>query len=143
MSEIECTEDELIASLESRTLRAEAFTHREHVRLAWACLKRYPILQAMAEFRRLLMSFAVHVGQPGLYHETVTFAYLLLVYERIAHRPGVAHWKEFARANADLLSWRDGPFFDFYRADVLTDRTARFCFVLPGFSGAAPGASPR
>lgn len=131
MPEIERSEDELIAALDSKTLPGEAFTHNEHVRLAWACLKRFPILKALAEFRRLLMGFAAHLGQPGLYHETVTFAYLLLVFERIARRPEVSDWATFSRENSDLLSWRNGPFFDFYDADVLSDRLARFCFVLP------------
>jgi hypothetical protein len=129
------SDDELIAALDGRTLPAEAFTHAEHVHLAWACLRRLPLLDALAEFRRLLIGFATHHGKPCLYHETVTFAYLLLVYERMARAPEITEWSRFARDHSDLLSWRDGPFFEFYGTDVLTDRLARFCFVLPAPAG--------
>ena len=125
------SEDELIAALQRGTLPAEALTHAEHVRLAWACLRRLPLLCALSEFRRLLIGFANHHEKPNLYHETVTFASLLLVYERMARNPAITDWERFARQNSDLLSWRNGPFFEFYRANVLTDRLARFCFVLP------------
>ncbi len=141
MSETECSEDALIAAMDSRTFPPEAFTHREHVRLAWACLKRYPLLEALAQFRQLIIGFATHIGKPELYHETVTIAYLLLVYERMARGPGDARWAQFSRENSDLLTWKGGPFFDFYEAQVLTDRTARFWFVLPA-SAAARSLEP-
>ncbi len=131
MPAMERSEDDLIASMESKTLPPGAFTHAEHVRLAWTCLNRFPLLRAMAEFRRLLMGFAAHIGQPGLYHETVTFAYLLLVYERMSREPTRASWTEFVQRNSDLLSWKSGPLFDFYDSVIVTDRMARFCFVLP------------
>ena len=93
--------------------------------------RRLPLLHALAEFRRLLIGFATQHGKPNLYHETVTFACLLLVYERMARNPAITEWERFARENSDLLSWRHGPFFQFYGANVLTDRLARFCFVPP------------
>jgi hypothetical protein len=125
------TDDELLSAIQTHTLPPEAFTHSEHVHLAWVCLRKHPLLVAMAEFRRLLTDFANRAGKPCLYHETVTFAYLLLVYERMAQSPPDLSWSAFARENPDLLSWKDGPFFRLYERDVLNDRMARFCFVLP------------
>jgi hypothetical protein len=125
------TDEELLSGIDAYTLPPEAFTHTEHVRLAWICLRKHSLLVAMAEFRRLLTGFANHAGKPCLYHETITFAYLLLVYERMTQSPPDMTWSAFAAAHPDLLSWKDGPFFRLYDKAVLNDRMARFCFVLP------------
>ena len=122
---------ELISAIESKSLPLSAFTHTEHVHLAWACLRCYPLLLAIAHFRRLLIAYATHHGKPNLYHETVTFAYLLLVYERIARTPHLVEWSAFSQEHADLLSFRNGPLFQFYPAEILTDSVARAHFVLP------------
>lgn len=125
------TDTELIDAIDSKSLPLSAFTHAEHVRLAWACLRRHPLLPAMKEFRRLLLAYATHHGKPALYHETVTFAYLLLVFERIARTPHLTDWSAFSNEYSDLLSWRDGPFFRLYSVDTLSDPIARIHFVLP------------
>lgn len=124
-------DEELIAAVAAKSLPLEEFTHPQHVRLAWACLRRWPLLPAMGEFRSLLIGYATHHGASGLYHETVTFAYLLLVYERMYRSPHLHTWPAFAAEHADLLSWRDGPFFRLYRSGILEDREARARFVLP------------
>jgi hypothetical protein len=49
----------------------------------------------------------------------------------MARNPEVCDWAGFTTQHPDLLRWREGPLFDFYGTDVLEDRTARFCFVLP------------
>jgi hypothetical protein len=125
------SDEELIGAIDTKSLPLEAFTHAQHVRLAWACLRRMPLLPAMREFRRLLIAYATHHGKPALYHETVTFAYLLLVHERMAHTPHLVEWSTFSAEHPDLLSWRNGPFFQFYSADILNDADARSRFVLP------------
>ncbi len=125
------TDDELIAAIDTKSLPLTAFSHSQHVRLAWACLRRAPLLPAMREFRRLLVGYATHHGKPDLYHETITFAYLLLVYERMARTPHLTEWPAFAQEHPGLLCWRDGPFFRFYPSEVLQDPVARAHFVLP------------
>ena len=125
------TDDDLIAAVDSRSLPLSAFTHSEHVHLAWSCLRRWPLLPAMREFRRMLIAFATHYGKPNLYHETVTFAYLLLVHERMARTPHLTNWPAFSSEHPDLLSWHNGPFFDLYSAEILKDPSARAHFVLP------------
>lgn len=124
------TDSELIDAVESCTLPLDAFTHAEHVRLAWAYLRRLPILTALATFREALQRFAAHHGKAALYHETITFAYLLMVFERMARHQD-ASWDEFARDNPDLFMWKDGPLFQHYSSEVLNDPYARAFFVLP------------
>jgi hypothetical protein len=125
------TDDDLLAGIDSKSLPLSAFTHTQHVRLAWCCLRRFPLLTAMAEFRRLLIAYATHHGKPNLYHETVTFAYLLLVHERMARTPDLTTWAAFSAEHTDLLSFRDGPFFRFYPREILQDSAARAHFALP------------
>ena len=125
------TDADLIAAIEAKTLPLSAFTHTEHVHLAWSCLRAYPLLMAMGEFRRLLVAYATHNGKPTLYHETVTFAYMLLLYERMARTPQITNWEVFSREHGDLLSWHNGPFFKYYSPDILKDAAARAHFVLP------------
>ena len=125
------TDDALIAAIEAKTLPLSAFTHTEHVHLAWSCLRAHPLLTAMSEFRRLLIAYATHNGKPALYHETVTFAYMLLVYERMFRTPQITDWHVFSDEHADLLSWHNGPFFKLYSPDILKDPSARAHLVLP------------
>ena len=78
------TDDEFVSSFEDRTLPAAAFHHRDHVRLAWIYLRRHSALEALARFAEGLKRFAAFNGHPGLYHETITWAYLFLIHERMA-----------------------------------------------------------
>jgi hypothetical protein len=125
------TDDDLITAVDSKSLPLNEFTHAQHVRLAWACLRAHPLLPAMAEFRRLLVAYAAHHGKPNLYHETITFAYLLLVHERMARTPHLTAWDAFTSEHTDLLSWRGGPFFTLYPGEIIQDSAARAHFVLP------------
>jgi hypothetical protein len=80
------------------------FHHAQHLELAWTLLAERPLLGAMLEFRRLLQAFAAHHGAHGLYNETVTCFYLLLMRERMdGLGPGHA-WSDFHAANQDLFT---------------------------------------
>ena len=84
--------------------RLPAFHHRDHVRLAWIYLRDDFGLLGIDGFVRALKAFASAAGQPGIYHETMTWAYLLLIRERMARKPA-ADWATFAAENPDLLTW--------------------------------------
>ena len=75
------------------------------MRLAWLYLGKYPALEALTRFVEGLKRFADVQGQPGLYHETITWAYLFLIHERIAKGADDETWDEFAARNPDLLGW--------------------------------------
>ena len=125
------TDDELLQQVEAGRLPLERFGHAEHVRLAWLYLRRYPLLQAIARFRTTLQAFAAAHGKQGLYHETVTLAFLLLIHERMSDVSRDPTWADFSARNADLLAWPDNPIFDDYPRDVLGDPVARERFVVP------------
>ena len=103
--------------------------HADHVRVAFAYVRTLPLLDAIARFTAALRRFAAAQGKPQLYHETITWAFLLIIHERIERAP--AEWDAFIRDNADLLRWKPLVLETYYPADVLQSELARRVFVLP------------
>jgi len=64
------TDQELMDQFECGTLPNECFRHREHVRVAFLYLTRYPVVEALEAFSAALQRFAAKHGKPQLYHET-------------------------------------------------------------------------
>jgi hypothetical protein len=122
--------EELIRGFENNSLPEDSFHHADHVRLAFAYLCEYPVLQALEKFASALKRFAAAHGKAQLYNETITCAYLFLIRERMARFEGV-DWEEFARQNPDLLTWNDGILSRYYRDSTLKSDLARRVFLLP------------
>ena len=125
------TDDQLLAGLESGELLPDQFHHTQHVRAAWIYLNRYPILEAISRFCGTLRAFATALGKPDRYHETITWAYLLLINERIQRSAGAAGWEHFAASNPDLLDWTSPIVRRYYSQDILDSPLARKVFVMP------------
>ena len=104
------------------------FHHRDHVRLAWTLLDRYPFGAALARFSDGLRAFATRIGKPGVYHETITCAYMILIHAR--RRAGET-WEAFAARNADLFAWKPSILDRYYSPELLGSDRARTTFVLP------------
>lgn len=124
------SDDELLEAFETCTLPNDGFRHADHVHVAWAYLRRLPILQALERFTAGLQRFAAHHGTPALYHETITWAYVALIHERMERQPSL-DWEEFCRAHPDLLAWRPSILDRYYRPETLASDLARRVFVLP------------
>jgi hypothetical protein len=129
--EREQAEREQIERFESGSIAPESFHHADHVRLAFCYLRLYSPLQALEKFCAGLKGFAQSHGKTNLYHETITWAYLLLINERM-HRAGRDQsWEEFAAANPDLLTWKNGLLNRYYTETTLQSELARRVFVFP------------
>jgi hypothetical protein len=126
-------DDALLAAFEGDGFEAGAFHHAQHVRVVWAYLRRRPVLEVLDRFAAGLRRIATAAGKPGLYHETITWAYVLLVNERRADgQEGTECWSAFAAGNPDLLAWRPSVLESrYYRAETLWSERARRVFVLP------------
>jgi hypothetical protein len=125
------TDQEIIERFEQGRPPGEAFHHADHVRVAFAYLGRYPLLQALERFSGALKRFALAHGKPGLYHETITWAYLFLIRERMARAGQPQCWEGFAEQNNDLLIWNNGIVQRSYRKETLATDLARNVFVFP------------
>lgn len=123
------TDDELLEAFESCTLGA--FHHRDHMRVTWLHLRRYSLLETLERLIPGLKRFAASKGRADRYHETITWAYTLLVHDRMV-RLGPEHtWEDFAEASADLLDWENSILRQWYDEETLASDVARQSFVLP------------
>lgn len=109
----------------------QEFHHADHVRLAWIYLLRDPLLEALERYVAGIRRFAAANGKPDLYHETVTWAYLLLIHERLERTGREVPWERFAAANRDLLTWKGGILERWYRPETLASEVAKRVFVWP------------
>ncbi|MBA3270685.1 MAG: hypothetical protein H0T71_09235 [Acidobacteria bacterium] len=123
-------DEELLRHFNDATLPASAFHHEQHLRVAWLFVTREGLPRALEKFPRALRRFAEANGAPGLYHATITWAYLLLINERQQRVPA-ATWDAFAAANGDLLSWKPSVLDTLYEHEVLWSEFARTTFVMP------------
>lgn len=130
-------DEQFIDAFEHCRLDNEHFHHADHVRMAFLYLCRFPILEAVERFSRALQRFAIANGKPHLYHETITWAFLFLIRERLVlqssrqdgRHPG---WSEFAAENPDLLNRRSNLILrDFYSDETLASELAKRFFILP------------
>jgi hypothetical protein len=120
-----------VEAFESCTLPPGLFRHRDHVRLAFLYLKQLPVLEALSRFSRGLQRYATSLGKADLYHQTITWVFLLLIHERMARGEEAASFETFAMGNADLLAWSPSVLSAYYREETLASPLARRTFLLP------------
>jgi hypothetical protein len=124
-------DETLLEAFESCTLPPDALGHREHVRVAWLIVRAHPHFEDGAlRFCAGLRRFAEAHGKPGLYHETITWAYLVLVNERM-RGSDAAGFDELGAAHRDLFEPGLGALMPFYEPELLRSERARGVFLLP------------
>jgi hypothetical protein len=122
------TDEGFIAAFEAGRLPLAAFDHRAHVRAGYLYVSAHGLGGGITRFAASLKAFAARHGKPGLYHETVTVAFLALINERVV-LSGARDWDTFIAANADLLDRR--ILTAFYEPEELASAEARAVFRLP------------
>ncbi|TMQ05245.1 MAG: hypothetical protein E6J90_43745 [Deltaproteobacteria bacterium] len=134
---------ELVARFEALALAPAEFAHREHVRVAYAMLRGADFGDAALRFRRALRRFAVAIGADGRYHETLTWAYLAVIAQRMAEDPAATSLEWLAR-HPDLLDHRGGAVARHYDVAAITaSPLARAVFVLPERGDGKTRTDPR
>ena len=56
---------------------------------------------------------------------------MFLIHERIARMDEMQSWEQFAQANPDLLTWKEGILTRYYAEETLRSDLARGVFVFP------------
>ena len=125
------TGDALLESFEDCTFPPRQFHHLEHIRVAWLYLRRFTLPVALDRFDTSLKKYADAAGVTGLYHATITWAYMLLIHERIQRAPEVHEWEAFHRANPDLFTWKPSVLHRYYRPETLASELAKRVFLMP------------
>ena len=124
--------DALIEAFEANRIDNRQFHHRDHVRMAWTYLREYGFPAGATRFVAALQRFALANGKPQLYHATITWAYLVTVFDRMQRgESGVGSWESFAAENADLLTWKPSIIDALYLPETIASEHARRVFVLP------------
>jgi hypothetical protein len=124
-------DEEFVQRFEACTLPAESFHHPDHVRVVWLYLHSYPVLETLARFSQGLKRFVKANGKANRYHETITWAYVLLINERMSRSRPEQNWEEFVDSNADLFDWKNSVLKSYYHDDTLRSEIARKVFVFP------------
>ncbi len=122
------TDEELVRGFETCSL--PSLSHEDHVRLAYLYLRRPPLADVLAEFPRKLRRYAESKGMPALYHETITWAYLVLIHEGMRKDPSKS-WGTFAALHPELLESSALTRGGYYSRAELDSELAREVFVLP------------
>lgn len=122
--------DPLVRSFEAASIDPAGFRHREHLYVAWCYLCELPLEEALARYVRHLRELTIALGVPDKFHATMTWAYVVLLYEAMQRSPG-AGFDELLASNAGLLDHRSGALYEYYDRAQLDSDEARRRFVLP------------
>jgi len=120
----------LVEQFEQGIAPSTAFPHTEHVKVAFAYLCVYPKIEALERFANGIKRLAVAKGKPQAYHETITWAYIFLIHERMT-ASGAREWEQFAAENPDLFDWKNSILARYYSKATLDSERARQVFVMP------------
>jgi hypothetical protein len=125
----ELTDLEFVRAFEACELANDNFHHRDHVRLAWIYLQLYGELEARERIAEAIRKFAAHHGKSDKYHETITVAWLRLVWNAMARAPLDASFEDLTIAAPELLDKQ--TIEKFYSAAALSAEAARTHWVEP------------
>lgn len=123
------SDEDFLAALEARTLPPAQFDHRGHLRAGFLYLRRHDFPGACVAMKRAVQGFARSLGKAGLYHETLTVAYLSLIAERLADEPADLAFDRFLDRYPELCS--RAYFERYYPRGTLDTPEARATFLLP------------
>ncbi|MBJ6766090.1 hypothetical protein JGU66_35500 [Myxococcaceae bacterium JPH2] len=123
------TDAAFIAAVESATYPGAGFHHREHVRLAWICLRTEGFEGGLARLRVLIRGFATANGAAGKFHETQTRAWAELVQAAMDRGPRVDTFDAFLASHAELADSK--RLARHYRPETLGSERARDTWCPP------------
>jgi hypothetical protein len=116
-----------LEAFEAGGVAPESFHHRDHVRLIWTYLRMDGLEQGGDRMAGAIRRFA-EAHAPGKYHETITRAWIRLVWAALAESPG-AGFEAFLEAHPDLAD--KGRLRAFYRPETLASDAARGSWCEP------------
>ena len=118
---------EYLVAFESGGVAPESFRHRDHVRLTWTCLLMEGLERGGDRMAAAIRRFA-GVHAPGKYHETITRAWIRLVWAALREGPGTG-FEDFLAAHPDLAG--KDRLRAFYSPETLASAAARESWCEP------------
>jgi hypothetical protein len=129
------TNSEIVDRFEQGIPHGEEFHHAEHMRVGFAYVCEFSIYEALENFSSALKRLAIKNGRADRYNETITWAYLFLIRERLARAGGTLEWEEFVSRNPDLFAWKPDILSRYYREETLHSDLAKSMFIMPDLHG--------
>ena len=120
---------DLIRDFETCALPAQAFHHRDHIRVAWTYLRMMDYQAAEKRMSDAIRKFAAVHGATSKYHHTLTLAWMRLVAAAIRDDQDIDDFDHFAGEHPDLFD-ASAP-ETFYSPGLLQSEAARSGWVEP------------
>ncbi|MCA9049916.1 MAG: GNAT family N-acetyltransferase [Planctomycetaceae bacterium] len=124
---------ELLAAFEDWSLPHEQWTHHAHVRVAYLYASQSDLRSATDRIRNAIKAYNTATKTPDSldrgYHETITRAFMTLVFAAIDEASPCRSSDEFCHTHPELLSKQ--TLLTYYSRDFLLSWDAKAHFVLP------------
>jgi hypothetical protein len=124
--EDEMNDVEFLVAFEAGTL--ESFRHRDHIRMCWLYLRRHGPEKGAPAVTEGIKRFAVVKGATGLFHETLTRAWLRLVEAALRQTPA-GDFDAFVARHPQLADKE--TVYRHYRRETIAGAPARARWVEP------------
>jgi hypothetical protein len=126
-------DDKFLEQFESKTLPLEEWHHKQHIKVAYLYLRKFPFDKAMERMRAGVKAFNAAKGIPEAldrgYHETMTQAWLRLVYFTLCEYGAAESAEAFYERSEHLTQKKTLRFF--YTREVFMSWQAKKEFVEP------------
>src|SRR5580658_3819133 len=126
-------DDTFLAQFEAASWPLEEWHHQQHIKVAYLYLCRYPFETAMTRIREKIKAFNAAKKVPDAllsgYHETMTQAWLRLVYFTLCEYGPAESAEAFYEANPQLSQKKTLRFF--YTKERFTSPEAKAGFLEP------------
>jgi flavin reductase ActVB len=136
---VELDEEEFVRSFESCEYPNERFKHLDHIRLAWIYVRRFGVGEAENRIANAIRRFAVSLGHEEKYHQTLTKAWLRLVYAAYCATPATDDFGKFIGAHLWLAE--RNALGVFYSEQLLSSERARRGWIEPDLRSLPSGNS--
>jgi len=120
---------DLVRDFETCALPAEAFHHRDHIRVAWTYLRKMDYQAAEKRMSDAIRKFADVHGATSKYHHTLTLAWMRLVAAAVRDNQNIDDFDHFAGLHPELFDPTAPE--TFYSPGRLQSEAARSGWVEP------------
>lgn len=124
------TDAELLKKLKDGSLPALDFTHEAHVRLVWILRRKKFDKLVFYEVSNIIKNYAQSIGEGQIYHETLTFAAVMIITDRI-RASKAQDFFGFIEDNLDLILEFKKLVSVHYSDELINSENARRTFVEP------------
>jgi hypothetical protein len=127
------TDEEFLRRFESTDWPLTEWRHRQHIKVAYLYLRRYPFAQAQTRIRERIKAFNASKSVPESltrgYHDTMTQAWMHLVHFTLCEYGAAADADAFFNENPQL--WSKNVLRFYYTEERFRTQEAKDGFVTP------------